>query len=146
MNLWRFINPIVVFVAKSPLHFFVSHQILIISFKGVKSNKQYHVPVSYHKHSSSFTCVTLRSNIWWRNLKNLHNVDIWLKGKLTNTEINLEYLDDAKVEAALRDLVTNNPIDAFFAKVKLNKDGSPDTMELQAAAKLHTVLKFSLHT
>ena len=142
MNLWRLINPIVVFVAKSPLHFFVSHQILIISFKGVKSGKQFFIPVSYHKHNSTYTCVTLRSNIWWRNLKNLTNVDIWLRGKLINAEVSLEYIDDDKVESALRNLVTNNPIDAFFAKVKLDKDGLPDASELKAASKLHTVLNF----
>ena len=146
MNLWRLINPIVVFVAKSPLHFFVSHQILIISFQGVKSGKQFLIPVSYHKHNSSYTCVTLRSNIWWRNLKNLMNVDIWLRGKLINAQVSLEYMDDGKVESALRNLVTNNPIDAFFAKVKLNKDGSPDVFELKAASKLHTVLNFTVNS
>ena len=71
MNPWRLINPIISLLARSPLHFVISHQLLVVSFTGAKSGKQYLVPLSYHIHSSSYTCVTLRSNIWWRNLKSL---------------------------------------------------------------------------
>ena len=124
--------------------FFISHQLLVIQFKGRKSGKQYLVPVSYHKHGLSYTCVTLRSNIWWRNLKEITHTQVWLKGKLQDCQINLEFNNDEIVESTLRDLVTNNKIDAYFAKIKLNKDGSPDLDDLNQAAKLHTVLKFTI--
>ena len=144
MNLWFLINPFVAFLARSPLHFIISHQLLVIQFKGRRSGKPYRVPVSYHEHRSSYTCVTLRSNIWWRNLKDISHTQIWLKGKLTNVKIDLEFNNDQIVESTLRDLVTGNKVDAYFAKIKLNKDGSPDTDDLLQAAKLHTVLKFSI--
>jgi len=142
MNLWRLINPLVSLIARSPLHFLLSHQLLVISFNGRKSGKKFLIPVSYHKHESSYTCVTLRSNIWWRNLKGKSSTKIWLKGKLVDATINLEFYDDHIVEDSLRDLVTNNSIDAFFAKIKLQKDGSPVQKDLKEAAKLHTVLRF----
>jgi hypothetical protein len=88
--------------------------------------------------------VTLRSNIWWRNLKDISHTQIWLKGKLMNVKIDLEFNNDQIVESTLRDLVTGNKVDAYFAKIKLNRDGSPDTDDLFQAAKLHTVLKFSI--
>jgi hypothetical protein len=88
--------------------------------------------------------VTLRSNIWWRNLKDISHTQIWLKGKLMNVKIDLEFNNDQIVESTLRDLVTGNKVDAYFAKIKLNRDGSPDTDDLLQAAKLHTVLKFSI--
>jgi len=144
MNLWFLINPFVVWLARSPFHFTISHQLLIIQFEGRKSGKQYLVPVSYHKHGSSYTCVTLRSNIWWRNLKELSHTKIWLKGKLIDAQVDLEFKANQVVESTLRDLVTNNRIDAYFAKIKLNKNGDPDTEELAQAAKLHTVLKFTI--
>ena len=144
MNLWFLINPFVAFLARSPLHFIISHQVLIIQFKGRKSGKPYRVPVSYHEHGSSYTCVTLRSNIWWRNLKDISHTQIWLKGKLMNVKIDLEFNNDQIVESTLRDLVTGNKVDAYFAKIKLNRDGSPDTDDLLQAAILHTVLKFSI--
>ena len=143
MNLWFLINPFVALLARSPLHFIISHQVLVIQFKGKRSGKSYLVPVSYHEHDSSYTCVTLRSNIWWRNLKCLSHTKIWLQGKLTDVKIDLEFNNDQIVESTLGDLVTNNRVDAYFAKIKLNKDGSPDTDDLENAAKLHTVLKFT---
>jgi|TARA_B110000008_G_C16962310_1_gene560658 hypothetical protein len=144
MNLWFLINPVVAFLARSPLHFLISHQVLVIQFKGRKSGKQYLVPVSYHEHESSYTCVTLRSNIWWRNLKEVSHTKIWLKGTLKNAQIDLEFNNDQIVESTLRDLVTNNRVDAYFAKIKLNKDGSPDSDDLIQAGKIHTVLKFTI--
>jgi len=142
MNLWRLINPFVSLIARSFLHFLISHQLLVISFNGRKSGKNFLIPVSYHKHGSSYTCVTLRSNIWWRNLKEKSSTKIWLKGKLVTTAVTLEFNDNQIIEDSLRDLVTNNPIDAFFAKIKLQKDGSPVQEDLIEAAKLHTVLRF----
>ena len=142
MNLWFLINPFVALLARSPLHFIISHQVLVIQFKGRRSGKSYLVPVSYHEHGSSYTCVTLRSNIWWRNLKDISHTQIWFKGKLMNVKIDLEFNNDQIVESTLSNLVTGNKVDAYFAKIKLNKDGSPDTDDLLQAAKLHTVLKF----
>ena len=144
MNLWFLINPVVAFLARSPLHFLISHQVLVIQFKGRKSGKQYLVPVSYHEHESSYTCVTLRSNIWWRNLKELSHTQIWLKGSLNDARIELEFSNDQVVESTLRDLVTNNKVDAYFANIKLHKDGSPHFDDLTQAAKIHTVLKFTI--
>ena len=144
MNLWFLINPFIAFLARSPLHFLLSHQVLVIQFKGRKSGKQYLVPVSYHEHGTSYTCVTLRSNIWWRNLKELTHIQIWLKGKLQDCQIDLEFNNDQIIKTTLRDLVTNNKIDAYFAKIKLNKDGTPHSDDLSQAAKIHTVLKFTI--
>ena len=70
---------------------------------------------------------------------------IWLKGKLVNAAVDLEFNNDELVESTLRELVTNNPIDAFFAKVKLNKDGTPVQKDLFEASKIHTVLKFTIN-
>ena len=144
MNLWFLINPFVALLARSPLHFIISNQVLVIQFKGRRSGKSYLVPVSYHEHESSYTCVTLRSNIWLWNLKDISHTQIWLQGKLTDVQIDLEFNNDQIVENTLRDLVTNNKVDAYFAKIKLNKNGSPDLDDLSNAAKLHTVLKFTV--
>ena len=142
MNMWRIVNPLVVLIARSPIHLLVSTQILVTQFKGRKSGNQYRVPVSFHKDENTYTCVTLRSNLWWKNLIALERTDIWLNGRLVNVQLELEYEDDEVVKSNLRHLVSGNAIDAFFAKVKLNKDGSPDEKSLEDAAKLHAVLKF----
>ena len=142
MNMWRIINPLVVLIARSPIHLLVSTQILVTQFNGRKSGTQYRVPVSFHQNKNTYTCVTLRSNLWWKNLIGLETTDVWLKGRLVNVNLELEFQDDELVKSNLRHLVSGNAIDAFFAKVKLTKDGSPDEKSLDDAAKLHAVLKF----
>ena len=142
MNMWRIVNPLVVLIARSPIHLLVSTQILVTQFNGRKSGKQYRVPVSFYKNENTYTCVTLRSNLWWKNLIDLERADVWLKGKPVNVNVELEYQSDEIVKSKLWHLVSGNAIDAFFAKVKLNKDGSPDEKSLDDAAKLHAVLKF----
>ena len=142
MNMWRIVNPLVVLIARSPIHLLVSTQILVTQFNGRKSGNPYRVPVSFHKDENTYTCVTLRSNLWWKNLIALERTDIWLNGRLVNVQLELEYEDDEVVKSNLRHLVSGNAIDAFFAQVKLNKDGSPDEKSLDDAAKIHTVLKF----
>ncbi|MDB9885351.1 hypothetical protein OAC94_01945 [Gammaproteobacteria bacterium] len=142
MNIWRIVNPLVVLVARSPIHLLVSTQILVTQFNGRKSGNLYRVPVSFHKDKNTYTCVTLRSNLWWKNLIDLERTDVWLHGKLVNVQLKLEYEDDEVVKSNLRHLVSGNAIDAFFAKITLNKDGSPDEKTLDDAAKIHTVLMF----
>ena len=142
MNMWRIVNPLVVLIARSPIHLLVSTQILVTQFNGRKSGIQYRVPVSFHQNENTYTCVTLRSNLWWKNLIDLETTDVWLKGKLVNVNLELEFQDEELVKSNLRHLVSGNTIDAFFAKVKLTKDGSPDEKSLDDAAKLHAVLKF----
>ena len=143
MNPWRLINPLVSLIARSPFHFLISHQLLVISFEGTKSGKQYLVPLSYHQKNSSYICVTLRSNIWWRNLKGLSNTKVWFKGCLIKMDLSMEFKDDQLVEDTLRSIVTKNRIEAFIANIKLDKEGIPLKEELLEAAKLHTVLKFN---
>ena len=67
-----------------------------------------------------------------------------IMGKLQDCQIDLEFNNDQIIKTTLRDLVTNNKIDAYFAKIKLNKDGSPHSDDLSQAAKIHTVLKFTI--
>ena len=63
---------------------------------------------------------------------------------MIDAQVDLEFNDDQVVESTLRDLVTNNRVDAYFAKIKLNKNGDPDLEDLTKAAKLHTVLRFTV--
>jgi len=143
MSPFRLINPFVVLLAKSPLHFLISSQVLVVTYTGRKSGKYFTVPVSYHKHEHTLTAVTLRTNLWWKNLKNLESAEIWFKGQLIKVNVSLEFENDVIVERNLRDLVTGNAVDAFFAKVKLEKGGLPNPADLTKAAQIHTIMQFT---
>ena len=141
--LFNFINPFVIIFLKSPLHFLLSHQILLFKIIGRKSKKIYEIPASYAEINGALVCVTLRENLWWKNFKNIKSQDIYFKGKLITKQISINYEDDEFVRRKLRELFMHNPIDAFFAGVSLNKDKSPNEIDLEKASKLHTVIELT---
>ena len=58
--------------------------------------------------------------------------------------IEIDASNDVNVETKLRQLIEHNPIDAFFAKVKLDKNKKPIKEDLEQAAKLHTSITLNL--
>ena len=138
--LFRFINPFVRVILKSPIHFILSHQILLFRVIGRKSKKIYEIPASYAHINDALVCVTLRENLWWKNFIEIENQDIYFKGKKINKKISINYSDDNFVRTKLKELIEHNPIDAFFAGVKLDRNKVPNSEDLDKAAKLHTVI------
>ena len=138
--LFRFINPFVRIILKSPIHFILSHQILLFRVIGRKSKKIYEIPASYAHINDALVCVTLRENLWWKNFIDIENQDIYFKGKKINKKISINFSDDNFVREKLKELIEHNPIDAFFADVKLDRNKVPNSEDLDKAAKLHTVI------
>jgi len=138
--LFRFINPIVRVILKSPIHFILSHQILLFRVIGRKSKKIYEIPASYAHINDVLVCVTLRENLWWKNFIDIEYQDIYFKGKKINKKISINFSDDNFVRTKLKELIEHNPIDAFFAGVKLDRNKVPNSEDLDKAAKLHTVI------
>ena len=60
--------------------------------------------------------------------------------KLLNKNISINFTDNAFVRDKLKELIEHNPIDAFFAGVKLDKNKVPNSADLDKAAELHTVI------
>tara|TARA_B100000609_G_C17044284_1_gene345481 strand:- start:133 stop:567 length:435 start_codon:yes stop_codon:yes gene_type:complete len=141
--LFRFINPFVRLILKSPFHFLISHQILLFRIVGRRSKRIFEIPASYAQINSSLVCVTLRENLWWKNFKNIETQEIYFKGKKINKNIAINFTDNAFVREKLKELIEHNPIDAFFAGVKLDKNKVPNTADLDKAAELHTVIILS---
>ena len=138
--LFRFINPFVRVILKSPIHFILSHQILLFKVIGRKSKKIYEIPASYAHINDALVCVTLRENLWWKNFIDIEDQEIYFKGKKMNKKISINFSDDNFVRTKLKELIEHNPIDAFFAGVKLDRNKVPNSEDLDKAAKLHTVI------
>ena len=138
--LFRFINPFVRVILKSPIHFILSHQILLFRVIGRKSKKIYEIPASYAHINDALVCVTLRENIWWKNFIDIEDQEIYFKGKKISKKISINFSDDNFVRTKLKELIEHNPIDAFFAGVKLDRNKVPNSEDLDKAAKLHTVI------
>jgi ABC-type molybdate transport system ATPase subunit len=144
MNFWRLINPLVVLILRSPLHFLASKNLIFITFKGRKSKKTYNIPVSYHREGNELIALTLKQNLWWKNLKMLNTTQITLLGKKEDVGLTIVDKDTHFIKEKMRELIIEKPIDAYFAKVKLDKNKLPIEEDLIKASQKHIVLKFTL--
>ena len=66
---------------RSPLHFFVSGQIMLVTFTGRKSGKVYSTPVEYKREGDTLIFFTQRDRVWWKNLQGGATVTIRLRGQ-----------------------------------------------------------------
>ena len=114
MNLWRLINPLVVFILRSPLHFLASKNLIFITFQGRKSKKTFNIPVSYHREGNDLIALTLKKNLWWKNLKMLNNTQITLSGKKEDVGLTIVDQDTQFIKEKMRELIIEKPIDCLL--------------------------------
>ena len=134
--IWRlFINPITIFILKSPLHYLLSHFFIVLHVEGKKTRKKYFIPVSFFEHKKGLlSCVTDKPNIWWRNLTDVEEIKILFKGKEVCSKINIEADDFEYIFPKLNALFTHSRIDGFFGQVGY-KNGKPIKEDAEGAAK-----------
>ena len=142
--IWRlFINPIMLFFLRSPLHFLASHSVVVLYVIGAKSRKQYFIPVSFFEHGKGLlTCVTDKPNIWWRNLIGTEKIKILFKGKEVQSKINIDPENMDYIFPKLNALFTHSRIDGFFGKVGY-KNGKPIENDVKTAAKRMVLIELN---
>lgn len=78
---WLFhtvLNPLMSLLLRSPLHFLVSDSLMLITFTGRKSGREYTIPVGYHEIDGEFVVFT--HSDWWKNLKGGAQVKLRIAG------------------------------------------------------------------
>jgi len=124
-----------IFILRSPLHFLVSHSVLVLYVTGAKTGKQYFIPVSFFEHSKGLlTCVTDKPNIWWRNLTSIDEIKILFKGKEILSRISTEPDDSDYIFPKLHALFSHSRLDGFFGGVGY-KNGKPIEEDVIGATK-----------
>lgn len=66
---------------RSPLHFLVSGQFMLIIFTGRKTGRIYATPVQYRREGDTLTVFTQRHRKWWKNLQGGVQVTLRFKGR-----------------------------------------------------------------
>ncbi len=72
------INKLVIFLLHSPLHWLLSNNMLLLTFTGRVSGRQFIIPVTYFLSQGKIVIFT--SNRWWKNLRDGAMVTIQFKG------------------------------------------------------------------
>jgi hypothetical protein len=141
---WKIINPVTIAIAKSPLHFLISQNLVVLNFAGMKTGKNYALPVSYFEDpKGKLHCVTDRRNIWWRNLLQASSIKILYKGTLTDALVAVEHENNEMIADKLDTLCSHSRIDGFFAKVGY-KNGKPIRKDIEKAASQMSLIQLSI--
>lgn len=87
---------------KSPLHFLVSGQLVLITFTGRKSGRTYTTPLAYMREGDTVTLFTQKSRTWWKNLQGGAAVTLQLKGQTVQGDADTFSLETADLLPLLR--------------------------------------------
>lgn len=141
-SILSFFNPLVIFLANTPLHFLFSHNIVLLKIKGVRSGKIYTIPVSYLKTKSGIICMTQSSGMWWKNLRQGQQVEIQLAGKCLSVYAIADADDVGTITSALEKFCRNSRASAYFAKVSVTK-GHPNEADILVSAPNHALIEIT---
>lgn len=138
----RSINPFMAMILRSPLHRLLSSSMLMLTFTGRKTGKQFTIPVGYTREGN--TLILFSSKSWWKNLRNDGRVAIHLQGRKRAGRA--EVIEDraAVVEAAER-LVAAYGLKEAGRRIGLALDTPPPTpVELAAALEDRVAIRLIL--
>lgn len=130
-------NPIMRWLLRSPIHFLVSRNMMLMTYTGRKSGKTYTTPMNYLKIQGVYYTISSRDRVWWRNLRGGAQVTLRLQGE--DIPAWAECIEDqTEVVKALHLYLKSAPQLARYMNVDMNSQGvpNPKQVELLAADKV----------
>ena len=128
----KWVNTMMSSMLRSPFHGAVSDKILLITFTGRKSGKQFSTPVSYTRRDGELLVFT--HGAWWKNLRGGAGATVRVQGKELRGHATPIADDPAAVAEGLALHLRHVPGDAKFYDVTISADGAPDADDIQRAA------------
>ena len=141
-------NPFVKLILRSPLHGWMSAAVLLITYRGRKSGKEFTLPVQYVQDENYVYIVPgdAEKKTWWRNLKGGADVQVTLKGQTrSGVGILLEReADEAEILKAFGLYLKQFPSLAKMHNVRIEADGQPNPDDFRKAAEDILMIRVSL--
>ncbi len=132
-------NSIIEWLLRSPLHGFVSKNMMLITFTGRKSGKVYTTPVNYIRNGDVLTTTSYKNRSWWRNLRGGAEVTLRIQGQDSKALAQVTEANE-EVAAILLDVLRAAPQIARFYDVGLNADGQPNPENVREKAQKAVVI------
>ncbi len=139
--LFILINPVVRILLKSPIHFFWSGSLMLLTFTGRKSGKRFTTPVRFIRTGETVRCFTSSENQWWRNLRGGSDVVLRIEGRDIPYHANVVENDPKEIEKWLVYYLASFPQDAAYHDIRLNKDKSLNSLDLERASSNAVVVE-----
>ena len=131
--LFAVINPMMRMILRSPFHALCSRSLMLITFTGRNSGRQYTTPVRYLRIGTTVRCFTSSQNQWWKNLRGGADVVLRIEGVDRPYHAIAIDEDPDTIRAALRDYLGLFPQDAAYHEIRLKKNGTPVAEDLEHA-------------
>jgi len=129
------LNPTLSILLRSPFHWLVSKNLMLISVVGRKSGKTYSIPVRYIRHRDTIRFFTGATNKWWRNMRDGADVTLLVEGKNDGYHAVAVESPPDRIREALVLLFKEFPQDAPYYEVRIDKSGHPLPQDLDRAAQ-----------
>ena len=114
--------------------------IMVLTFRGRKSGKEYTFPIGYMQEGSDLICYSPFG--WWTNLEGGVPVAVTLRGQRMAGRADV-CTDTATIASGMAAYLRHNPGDAFFFRVKLDK-GEPIAEDVDRAARDNVQIRIAL--
>ena len=139
----RVINPVMRRLLASRFHRRIgSDMIMVLTFHGRKSGKEYTFPIGYMQEGSDLICYSPFG--WWTNLEGGVPVAVTLRGQRIAGRADV-CTDTATIASGMAAYLRHNPGDAFFFRVKIDK-GEPIAADVDRAARENVQIRIDLAT
>ena len=137
-------NPLIAKLLRSPLHRFVSTNMVLLTYRGHRSGNTYSLPVNYVEENRTFWITSQPDRTWWRNLRGGAQVQVNLRGQeMSGQAVTLE--DVQAVADGLGIYLSGLPQAARYFGIKLDETGRPRPADLEALAQERVMVKVLLN-
>jgi deazaflavin-dependent oxidoreductase (nitroreductase family) len=127
--LFRLVNPVIAAVLRSPLHWVASDSLLLLTFTGRRTGREYTTPVGYRRLDGRLLVFT-HSN-WWQNLRGGAPVTLRLRGEIREARA-VPVTDPATVASYLAALIDEHGVSAANRiGLSVEGDGVPDEAAIE---------------
>lgn len=136
-------NSMVVWLLKSPLHRFISKNVMLTTVTGRKSGKQISTPTNYLRDTNTLWVISWRDRNWWKNLRGGAKAQVLLAGQ--TLEGRGQVIEEQKTVAqSLFEYYSKLPRAAKYVQIGLDAAGKPSVADCDRAAQRMVVVRIDL--
>jgi deazaflavin-dependent oxidoreductase (nitroreductase family) len=138
-------NDIVAGVVRSPFHWLMGRETLLISITGRKSGQPVTLPVNFSRAADGLWVISSRDRVWWRNLQANDAATLWISGKTFRARAEL-VLDETAVRDRLASLIAAKKWFANALHIRLDAQNRPNADDLRKVAQERLFIRLKVES
>jgi hypothetical protein len=142
VSVYRFINPAMNRLLRSPWHGLMSRRIMIVSYHGRKSGRPYQTPVSYDRDGDTVYCFT--NGRWRFNFRSEAQAELRIRGQDYPARGAIYDGDQDQQVAIMSHYFKAVPQDKKFYGVRCDSEGEPIRSQVIQATQVIDIIRFQL--